>query len=304
MANSNFRKHHRQTCDVCAANSGSRNYRYSDWILHWPVIGLHRWNCSSKNQRKAGSAWFLFNSFWHHDDLLVGVFHSCKHISVALLHKSQYNNTIELSLQTNWRLISGIACGISVVATLLLIFIPESPNWLASKGRINEAEQSLRLFKGLPRVGSFTNPELAQEIKFLNHQSLVRKEQTETLMEKLTKPEVYKPLGIMIGLFAFQQFCGIFVVIVYAVSFSQAAGVRMDPFLCTVLIGAARLVASFSIMFILDSVGRRLPTMISGLAMAVCMFSLMVYTNYFADTLTWLPVTLILLFVLFSSIGR
>lgn len=123
-------------------------------------------------------------------------------------------------------------------------------------------------------------------------------------MAKLTRPEVYKPMGIMIGFFAFQQFCGIFIVIVYAVSFSEAAGVEMDPFLCAILIGASRLIASFVIMFVLDSVGRRIPTMISGLSMAVCMFSLMIYTKYYENTLTWLPVTLILLFVLCSTIGE
>lgn len=121
---------------------------------------------------------------------------------------------------------------------------------------------------------------------------------------KLTRPEVYKPLGIMIGFFAFQQFCGIFIVIVYAVSFAKSAGVVMDPFLCAVLIGATRLVASLFIIFILDSIGRRIPTLISGFTMAGCMFSLMFYSQYCEGTMTWIPVTLILLFVLFSTIGR
>lgn len=42
---------------------------------------------------------------------------------------------------------------ICVVALVLLIPIPETPTWLASKGRTAKAEKSLRIFKGLPRKG-------------------------------------------------------------------------------------------------------------------------------------------------------
>lgn len=56
-------------------------------------------------------------------------------------------------MQTNWRLVSGISCGICVMALILLIPIPETPTWLASKGRTAKAEKSLRIFKGLPRKG-------------------------------------------------------------------------------------------------------------------------------------------------------
>ena len=54
---------------------------------------------------------------------------------------------------------------------------------------------------------------------------------------KLRKPEMYKPLAIIMTFFGFQQLSGIFVVIVYASKISVEAGVTLDPFLCTVLIG-------------------------------------------------------------------
>lgn len=57
--------------------------------------------------------------------------------------------------QTNWRLVSGISCALCVVALILLIPIPETPTWLASKGRTAKAEKSLRIFKGLPRKGKY-----------------------------------------------------------------------------------------------------------------------------------------------------
>lgn len=55
--------------------------------------------------------------------------------------------------QTNWRLVSAISCSICIIALILLIPIPETPTWLASKGRPEKAEKSLRIFKGLPKKG-------------------------------------------------------------------------------------------------------------------------------------------------------
>lgn len=55
--------------------------------------------------------------------------------------------------QDNWRMVSGISCAISLASLILLIPIPETPTWLASKGRTEKAEKSLRIFKGLPSKG-------------------------------------------------------------------------------------------------------------------------------------------------------
>lgn len=50
-------------------------------------------------------------------------------------------------------MVSGISCAISLASLILLIPIPETPTWLASKGRTDKAEKSLRIFKGLPSKG-------------------------------------------------------------------------------------------------------------------------------------------------------
>lgn len=68
---------------------------------------------------------------------------------------------VSLKMQENWRMVSGISCAISLASLILLIPIPETPTWLASKGRTEKAEKSLRIFKGLPSKGIKSNPILS-----------------------------------------------------------------------------------------------------------------------------------------------
>lgn len=199
---------------------------------------------------------------------------------------------------------SGISAIICTVTLFLVIPIPETPSWLASKGRYREAEASLRFFRGLQRTNANEHPELQDEIDALLLQSkLQNARHAESVIQKLRKPEVYKPLAIMIGFFGFQQFSGILVVVVYAVKFSTAAGVHIDPFVCTILIGAVRVAASLVIGFILDRIGRRLPAMFSGFMMAVCMFGMAICVHYKLDSVSWLPVVLILTYIFTSTLG-
>lgn len=213
-------------------------------------------------------------------------------------------NDVFFQLQSNWRLVSAICCAISIVAILLVIPIPETPSWLASKGRTKAAEKSLRTFKGLPRKGSFINPELQGEIDILIHQAEMRNHTKKgSLLSNLRKPEVYRPIGIMVGFFGFQQLSGIFVVVVYAAKFCTSAHVTMDPFLCVVYIGIVRVVAGLLVGLLLDRFGRRKPTIYSGVSMAICMFGLAIWIKYPIEEWGWIPVVLILTYVFTSTLG-
>lgn len=209
-----------------------------------------------------------------------------------------------LRFQTNWRLISGICVGWSVLAFALVVLLPETPSWLVSKGRVAEAERSLKLFRGLPPKGNHITTECKAELALLIEKHRISSSRgTVSLLQKFTTPEFYKPLGIMVGFFAFQQFSGIFVLIVYAVKFSLEAGVVIDPFLCAVYIGIVRIVATLLMGVVMDRFGRRLPAMFSGVVMAVCMFGIGGYIASGSSAASWLPVLLILSYIFASSLG-
>jgi Sugar (and other) transporter len=91
---------------------------------------------------------------------------------------------------------------------------------------------------------------------------------SDGLWSTLRRPEIYKPLAIINAFFAFQQFSGTFVIIVYATQFAAEAGAGLDKFLVTVLIGVSRVVATiFLAYFILDKYGRKPPSIFSGIGL-------------------------------------
>lgn len=201
-------------------------------------------------------------------------------------------------------MISIIACVISFLSIIILIFMPETPSWLASKGRLRQSEKSFRILRGLPRKGTLVNSDLQLELGLLREKSTAATiNQNERIIDKFRKPEVYRPFAIMLGCFAFQQFSGIFVVIVYAVQLSTAAGVGINPYLCAVGIGTARAIAHLLIGFIMDAFGQRRPAMFSSFTMSLCMFGIASFVHFDTVEYSWLPIVLVIGFLFMSTLG-
>uniref|UniRef100_A0A182VMP5 Major facilitator superfamily (MFS) profile domain-containing protein n=1 Tax=Anopheles merus TaxID=30066 RepID=A0A182VMP5_ANOME len=219
-------------------------------------------------------------------------------VGILLIYSMGY------AVPDDFRLVAGLAAGICVLSLALLLFMPESPAWLMSKDREEEAERSLKKIRG---YGAYSQriPEVEKELMRMRDNVLAqRRAGQESFLRLLKQPQVYKPLGIIIGFFGFQQFSGIFVIVVYAAKVSSEASVSMDPFLCTVLIGITRVVATMLVAYILDTLGRKPPSIFSGVGMLVCMFGLAL-CSYFPpiESLHWIPTVLILTYIFTSTLG-
>ncbi|XP_055374142.1 facilitated trehalose transporter Tret1-2 homolog [Condylostylus longicornis] len=208
-------------------------------------------------------------------------------------------------IRDDWMTIS-ILSGIYALISLILGFIiPESPSWLLTQGRHEEAKKILRYFRGIKSTDTYFYEEIEREYTRLEKSAVHPIGQKKKNFSKmLKKPEVWKPLSIMVIFFAFQQFSGTFVLIVYAVQFAIEAGVTIDPLLCAMFIGLTRLLTTFLVGYILDKWGRRPSAIMSGFGMAICMI-LLAGCTWFPDlnNIPYLKVICIIVYIFTSTFG-
>ncbi|KAH8387757.1 hypothetical protein KR093_009417, partial [Drosophila rubida] len=210
-------------------------------------------------------------------------------------------------IRHNFVLIASISCAYQLAAMLLVLPMPESPSWLLQKGKNERARRSLRYFRGLRRKGEDSVPEFEAELtqmKMTADNSRVTAA-SESIGQAIRRPEVYKPLFMMIGFFGFQQACGVVVIIVYAVQIAEHAGVTIDPVLVAVMLGVARIITTFFMSAIFEKWGRRPSGIFSASGMSFCML-LLAGGGWFPDTMgtwKWLPVVCIVAHIVFSTMG-
>lgn len=150
--------------------------------------------------------------------------------------------------------------GMIGLCAIIFVFLPESPWWLASKGKHDRCRKILTWkFKGVP--GADVDKEL----------SIIE----ETLAEQRRWDEIYKAQGIfaifkglnlkrfLIGSWpkVLQQFVGMSVFSNYSTYFFQLAG-NPNPFLATIYLGCVSLLSCILDALLVDRIGRRRMTLI------------------------------------------
>lgn len=108
---------------------------------------------------------------------------------------------------SSWRNISLVCIWPTLIALASCFLWPESPYWLASKGRIDECKQSFRWLRG---HGHNAEKELSLLIKKKNpsHQT---KHLVNIIKSTINLPQFYKPMMLNLATFFLYQSCGKYV---------------------------------------------------------------------------------------------
>lgn len=152
------------------------------------------------------------------------------------------------NIERAWRWMFWAAAFPACAFLLLALFIPESPRWLAMKGRNEKALATLTQIGGKEYAAS--------EMRAFE-QAEAEKQSQGGLKVLFSKPyRLVLTIGIIIAMF--QQWCGTNVIFNYAQEIFQSAGYDVDnTFINIVVTGIANLIFTFVAIYTVDRLGRR-----------------------------------------------
>ena len=166
-----------------------------------------------------------------------------------------------LGALTTWQRTAAISIGPAILSLALTRMLPETPAWLATRGRIEEAKESLFWLRG-PGITT------ENEYRELCTTNVKREQKKSNLLEALHSPSVWKPFIILFLFFGLQQISGIYVILFYAVTVLEDIGVMIDGYAGSVGLALVRLAASLVGVALAGHFGRKTLACASGFGMA------------------------------------
>jgi MFS transporter, SP family, arabinose:H+ symporter len=161
-----------------------------------------------------------------------------------------------------WRFELGAAALPAALFFVSLLLIPESPRWLVSRNRTDEAMSILR------RMGSIESE--AEVERMLAGAVLSRTSARHSLFTRDHRKVIFIALSIGV----LNQFSGINAILYYLNDiFAQAGFTAASANVQAVAIGAANLAFTVLAMFLIDAIGRRFLLLVGSMGTAVCLLA-------------------------------
>ncbi|KAK8736027.1 hypothetical protein OTU49_005188 [Cherax quadricarinatus] len=206
------------------------------------------------------------------------------------------------ALVSTWRVLAGLCIIPPVIYCVLMFFAKESPSFLLSKGKEEQAAAALQFFRG-------KDGNIQTELDMMR-QSLEDARRNKASIRILTKPYIFKPLMISLSLMFFQQFSGINPVLFNLTTIFHDSGSKISDNMSSIIIGLVQVAATFLATVLMDKAGRKLLLIVSSSVMALSIVALgeffyekMIDKTWAIDNLGWLPLTSLIIFVTAFSIG-
>jgi MFS transporter, SP family, galactose:H+ symporter len=194
-----------------------------------------------------------------------------------------------------WRWMFALAAIPAIVLFTGLLFLPESPRWLMSRNKGDQA----RALLGRIRESGDVEAEIAEIAASLTQQ--------EGSWRELLSASLRPALIVGIGLAVFQQFTGINTVIYYAPTIFKFAGFQSNraAILATFGVGVVNVLLTILALRLLDRAGRR-PLLLYGLVgMIICLgvLGFAFRTPALSGAVAWIAVISLAVYVACFAIG-
>lgn len=204
-------------------------------------------------------------------------------------------------LFSSWWQLAGWSLIPSVVMIAIMFSMPETPQWLLSQGRQQEAEASLKSLRTTP---------VTQELRVMT-QAAINAQQggSQYSLETMLSREFYKPFAMAVGLMFFQQFSGINAVLFYQTDIFRKASPNSNALLSSIYVCLAQVLATMAASVLVDRLGRKILLMASGIGHTL---SLVLFGWYsfkseadasFQEQYAWISLVSLVIFIMSFSLG-
>ncbi|MFN5358759.1 MAG: sugar porter family MFS transporter [Bacteroidota bacterium] len=181
--------------------------------------------------------------------------------------------------ENDWRLMLGVMTVPSLIYSLMVFSIPESPRWLISKKGDMEGAKAVTMRLGLEGVDALLkgNTVDGSQLTVDSQPSTVNRQQSTFLSKKH-----YHIIGLAFMIAFFNQVSGINFILYYAPRILAAAGLaEQESLLNSIAIGGTNLVFTFVGLYLIDRLGRKTLLLIGsvGYVISLCMVSYAFYAS-------------------------
>lgn len=197
-----------------------------------------------------------------------------------------------MSLFWDWRQISTFAIMLPTVAIILTLFWPESPSYLAMKGRFEDCRTSYIWLNGRSKLN-----ELHHLIS--THTERIKNRKPEKTYKCLLKKDFLKPLAVVSILTLVLDLCGRYYFVAYIIQIMvELIGDKSIAIYCSIGVDSLTIIALGSSCFVIDRYKRRTFLFSSGILTVVLMLLIsfiLLLKSYNISINVWLTPSVILL---------
>jgi sugar porter (SP) family MFS transporter len=191
-----------------------------------------------------------------------------------------------------WRWMFGVGLIPAIILGAAILFMPESPRWLVTRGRVDSARSVLA------RVHD--EDALEDELR------VVQESSGRPGFRALLAPGLRVALILGIGLAVLQQVTGINTVIYYAPTILNSTGISSsNSILASLAVGAINVVMTIVSMSVIDRVGRRplLLASLAGMVASLTLLGLALQLSSLGSAVHWLTLLFLVTYVASFAIG-
>ncbi|XP_011696202.1 PREDICTED: facilitated trehalose transporter Tret1 [Wasmannia auropunctata] len=208
----------------------------------------------------------------------------------------------------HWRTVALINLIYPVLCFLALCLVPESPHWLAVKGRLKESKRALGWLRGWVGPSQVHNEFEALRVAIQKPTDNADSDKEE-VWRAYTKRTFYLPFILVSAGFFISNFGGLTTLQTFAVVIFAKLNAPIDKYTATVFLGVAQLIGITLCVLTIHLIGKRRLTFLSVGGTGLCFLTTAVY-GYLNDAgildgvrYSWIPTTFMIGAAFMASMG-